>query len=112
VPLLITLTKPRSNRIDALQKQIKWIKDHSHGNPKADANIKELKAELAELLEEEDEADSVMCLPCIAAKLLVLGLYVQSVMMRSIRTLLQRPSLRPFTSQVLHCKNEGSVESA
>jgi hypothetical protein len=45
------LTKPKSNRIDALQKQIKWIEDHSHGNAKADANIKELKAELADLLE-------------------------------------------------------------
>ena len=69
MPLLITLTKPRSNRIDALQKQIKWIEDHSHGNPKTDANIKELKAELADLLEEEAKADSLMCLPLYSCKI-------------------------------------------
>ena len=28
VPLLRTLTKPRSNRIDALQKRVKWIENH------------------------------------------------------------------------------------
>jgi hypothetical protein len=62
VPLLRTVTKPRSNRIDALQKQIKWIENHSLGS-KADANIKQLKAELAELLEEEAQADALRRLP-------------------------------------------------
>jgi hypothetical protein len=48
------LAKPRSDRIDALQKQIKWIEEHYHylhrlyGNN----NIMQLKQELAELLEE------------------------------------------------------------
>jgi|SRR5919202_3412848 hypothetical protein len=32
VSLLRTLAKPRSSRIDALQKQIKWIEDHSCAN--------------------------------------------------------------------------------
>jgi hypothetical protein len=32
VPLLRTLTKPRSNRIDALQKRVKWIENHGHSN--------------------------------------------------------------------------------
>src|SRR5919202_578120 len=69
IPLHRTLTKPKSNRIDALQKQIKWIEDHSHGNAKTDANIKELKAELADLLEEEAKADSLMCLPLYSCKI-------------------------------------------
>jgi hypothetical protein len=30
----------KEQSIDALQKQIKWIEDHSHGNAKADANIR------------------------------------------------------------------------
>ena len=33
-----------------LQKQIKWIEDHSHGNAKADANIR-AKSRTADLLE-------------------------------------------------------------
>ena len=69
VPLLRTMTKPRSNRIDALRKQIKWIEDHSHGNnAKADANIKELKAEL-ELLEEEAKADALRRLPLYSCRI-------------------------------------------
>jgi hypothetical protein len=30
VPMLRTLTKPKSNRIAVLQKQIKWIEEHYH----------------------------------------------------------------------------------
>ena len=30
VPLLRTTTKPMSNRIDALQKLVKWVDNHSH----------------------------------------------------------------------------------
>jgi hypothetical protein len=49
VPILRMLTKPRSNQIDTLVKQIKWIENHSRGNnAKADGNIKQLKAELAD----------------------------------------------------------------
>ena len=69
MPLLRTSTKPRINRIDALQKQIKWVEDHSHGNAKADANIKELKTELAELLEEEAKADALRRLPLYSCRI-------------------------------------------
>ena len=57
------------NIVDALQKQIKWIEDHSHGNAKADANIKQLKAELVELLEEEAKADALRRLPLYSCKI-------------------------------------------
>jgi hypothetical protein len=43
VPFLRTLTKPRSNRIDALQKLVKWIENHSRDN--AIAEVKALKQE-------------------------------------------------------------------
>jgi hypothetical protein len=32
IPLLRTSTKSRSNRIDTLEKQIKWIENHIHGS--------------------------------------------------------------------------------
>jgi hypothetical protein len=68
VPLLRTLTKPRSNRIDVLQKQIKWIENHIHGNAKAD-DLKKIKQELAELLEEDAKADKLRCLPLYSCRI-------------------------------------------
>ena len=56
VPLLRALTRPRSNRIDALQKQVNCIEDHSHGN-NAKAEVRQIKQELAELLEEDANDD-------------------------------------------------------
>ena len=53
----VLVTKPRSNRIDALQKQIKWIENHIHGSDSNNAktyDLKQIKAELAGLLEEEE----------------------------------------------------------
>jgi DNA repair ATPase RecN len=70
VPLLRTSTKPRSNRIDALQKQIKWIEElHPHRGNNNNDNIKELKQELAELLEEEAKADALRRLPLYSCRI-------------------------------------------
>jgi hypothetical protein len=71
VPLLRTLTKPRSNRIDALQKRVKWIENHSHGNSNAiaEVNLKQLKAELADLLEEEAKVNALRCLPLYSCRI-------------------------------------------
>jgi hypothetical protein len=68
VPIVGKLTA-RNDRIAVLQKQIKWIEQHYHGLytlrrhrgngnignniNKDNNNVKELKAELAELLEED-----------------------------------------------------------
>jgi hypothetical protein len=52
------LTRPTSNRIDALQKWVKRIENHSHGNAIAEVNLKQIKAELAGLLEEEAKANT------------------------------------------------------
>jgi hypothetical protein len=53
------MDKQRSQAIDALQKQIKWIENHSHGNAIADVNLKQIKQELAELLQEEAKVDAL-----------------------------------------------------
>ena len=65
VPLLRALTRPKSNRIDALQKQIKCIEDyiHSSGNNNAKAEVKQLKVEVAELLEQKAKANALRRLP-------------------------------------------------
>ena len=72
VPLLRTSTKPRSNRIDALQKQIKWIENYSRGNnnrPSYTTEVTALKQELAELLEEDAKADKLRSLPLYSCKI-------------------------------------------
>jgi hypothetical protein len=48
-----------------LQKRIKWIENYSRGNvnrPSYTNEVKELKQELAELLEEDAKADKLRCL--------------------------------------------------
>jgi hypothetical protein len=50
-----------------LQKQIKWIEDHSRGNT-GNGNIKQLKAELAELIEQEAKADALRRLPLYSCR--------------------------------------------
>jgi hypothetical protein len=56
VPIVGKLTA-RNDRIAVLQKQIKWIEEHAHyhggSNNKDGGNIKQLKQELGELLEDE-----------------------------------------------------------
>jgi hypothetical protein len=53
IPLLRTSTKPRSNRIAVLEKQIKWIENYSRsGNinrPSYTNEVKALKAEVISL---------------------------------------------------------------
>jgi hypothetical protein len=82
VPLLRAVIKTRSNRIDALQKQIKWIENYSCGKinrPSYVNEVKALKQELAELLEEDAKADKLRSLPLYNCKHW-LNLYVQNAM--------------------------------
>jgi hypothetical protein len=81
-------TKPKSNRIAVLERQIKWLENYSRGNNGKSSSdvVKQLKQELAALLEEDAKADKLRNLPYIAAELLAGNLYVQSVMIRSITT--------------------------
>ena len=81
-------TKPKSNRIAVLERQIKWLENYSRGNNGKSSSdvVKQLKQELAALLEEDAKADNSETYLCIAAELLAGNLYVQSVMIRSITT--------------------------
>jgi hypothetical protein len=71
-----------------LQKQIKWIEDHSYGSSNnAKVEVERLKAELAELLEEEAKADALRSLSLYSCRIITgwkFVLYVQSVMIGSI----------------------------
>jgi DNA-directed RNA polymerase subunit RPC12/RpoP len=64
VPMVGKLTKPKSNRIAILEKRIKWLENYRHGN-NSDNNddVKQLKQELADLLEEDAKADKLRSLP-------------------------------------------------
>jgi hypothetical protein len=54
-----------------LQKQIRWIEDHSHGisSNNAIAEVKQIKAELAELLEEDAKYDKLRSLPLYSCRI-------------------------------------------
>jgi len=81
VPIVGKLTA-RNDRIAVLQKQIKWIEEHyqyphrpygniNNGNNNKDNNnsIKQLKAELAELLEEDAKYDKLRSLPLYSCRI-------------------------------------------
>jgi hypothetical protein len=75
-----TPTKPKSNRIAALKRQIKWIEEHYHhhyvhrhygntSNNKDNNNVKQLKQELADLLEEDAKAGKLRSLPLYSCRI-------------------------------------------
>jgi hypothetical protein len=69
VPIVGKLPKPHSNRIDILQKRIKWMENYYRGNIRSDDDLKHLKAELADLLEEDVKADKLRCLPLYSCRI-------------------------------------------
>jgi hypothetical protein len=58
-------TKPKSNRIAVLERQIKCLENYSRGNNGKSSSdvVKQLKQELAALLEEDAKADKLRNLP-------------------------------------------------
>ncbi|MFL6330360.1 MAG: hypothetical protein ACJ705_05035 [Nitrososphaeraceae archaeon] len=72
VPIIGKLSKPNSNRIAVLEKRIKWLENYSRGNINRHYyinDVKQLKAELAELLEEDAKADKLRCLPLYSCRI-------------------------------------------
>jgi hypothetical protein len=62
VPIVGKLARPYNVRIAILQKRIKWIEEHyyyHHHHRGKDEDIKALKQELAELLEEDAKYDKL-----------------------------------------------------
>jgi hypothetical protein len=70
VPIVGKLTKVSNDKIGMLQKRIKWIENYSRGNNKSSADdLKALKAELAELLEEDAKYDKLRSLPLYSCRI-------------------------------------------
>jgi hypothetical protein len=70
IPIAGKLTKPTksSNRIAILEKRIKWLENYSRGNNRSD-DVKQLKQELADLLEEDAKADKLRSLPLYSCRI-------------------------------------------
>jgi hypothetical protein len=61
VPIVGKLSRPCNDRAAILQRRIKWMENYYHG---ANINdVKELKAEVADLLERHAKADKLRSLP-------------------------------------------------
>ena len=72
VPIVGKLTKANNDRIGILQKRIKWIENYSRGNtnrPSYINEVKVLKQELAELLEEDAKYDKLRSLPLYSCRI-------------------------------------------
>jgi DNA-directed RNA polymerase subunit M/transcription elongation factor TFIIS len=75
VPIVGRLAKPtKGNRIDFLQRRIKWLENYSRraGNTNRPSYINEIKAvktELAELLAEDAERDKLRSLPLYSSRI-------------------------------------------
>jgi hypothetical protein len=65
------LNKPHNDRVAILQKRIKWLENYFRGNNRASYinDIKALKQELAELLEEDAKADKLRSLPLYSCRI-------------------------------------------
>ncbi len=61
VPIVGKLNRPCNDRVVILQRCIKWMENYYHGTNIND--LKALKQELAELLEEDTKADKLRSLP-------------------------------------------------
>jgi hypothetical protein len=79
VPIVGKLTRTGNDRIAVLQKRIKWLEGHHHyinrlghrsnSNNNSDDTVKQLKVELAELLEDDATYDKLRSLPLYSCKI-------------------------------------------
>ena len=70
MPIVGKLSRTKNDRIAILQKRIKWIENYSRGNnSNKNDDIKALKQELAELLEEDAKADKLRSLPLYSCRI-------------------------------------------
>jgi hypothetical protein len=83
IPIVGKLSRPHNDRVVILQRRIRWMENYYH-----DANINNLKAlkqELAELLEEDAKADKLRSLSMfVQLQNYWLEIRMFSVMIRSI----------------------------
>jgi hypothetical protein len=88
VPIVGKLSRPCNDRVVILQRRIKWMENYYHGVNKDD--LKQLKQEVAELLEEDAKADKLRSLPLYSYKITGWK-FVCSKCYDKVYTLVQRP---------------------
>jgi hypothetical protein len=73
VTIVGKLTRTKNDRIAILQKRIKWVENYPHGNNRSaygnNNDVKQLKQELADLLEEDAKADKLRSLPLYSCRI-------------------------------------------
>ena len=71
VPIVGKLNRPHNDRVVILQRRIKWIENYRRGGNSTSKNedLKALKQELAELLEEDAKYDKLRSLPLYSCKI-------------------------------------------
>jgi hypothetical protein len=67
VPIVGKLSRPCNDRVIILQRRIKWMENYYHGVNKDD--LKQLKQEVADLLEEDAKADKLRSLPLYSCRI-------------------------------------------
>jgi hypothetical protein len=70
VPIVGKLARPHNDRVAVLQKRIKWLENYNHGNnSNKNDDLKQLKQELADLLEEDAKVDKLRSLPLYSCRI-------------------------------------------
>jgi hypothetical protein len=69
IPIVGKLARPHNDRVAILQKRIRWMENYYHGNRSNANDLKLLKAELAELLEEDAKTNLLRCLPLYSCRI-------------------------------------------
>ncbi|MFL6412703.1 MAG: hypothetical protein ACJ71K_15865 [Nitrososphaeraceae archaeon] len=109
IPIVDKLARPHYDRIAILQKRIKWIENYNHGNnSNKNDDLRQVKAELADLLEEDAKADKLRSIPLYSCRItgfkFVCSRCYDKVYIYAIAN--QRPSLRLY---MFLCISLGSI---
>jgi adenine-specific DNA methylase len=88
--------KPKNNRIAVLERRINWLENYprtSNYRPSSHTNnvVKQLKQELADLLQEDAKADKLRSLPLYSCRITDFRFVCSKCMIRSTCILLQSP---------------------
>ncbi len=63
IPIVGKLSRPCNDRVVILQRRIKWIEDYYYHYRDKDEDLKALRQELSELMEEDAKADKLRSSP-------------------------------------------------
>jgi hypothetical protein len=70
IPIVGRLPRPHNDRAVILQRRIEWIEHYRRGNNTTkDDDLRVLRQELAELLEEDAKNDKLRCLPLYSCRI-------------------------------------------